>query len=92
MLKLYLKKIRFGYKICISGANVHLKFNEKLNLKPKLCIGYILKDNKVLNKDGFIFAIDFTQLNYWLINGLQFSKSFLKFSFFFEEYLYKKNL
>jgi len=90
MVKLYLKKIRNGYKVCISGTTTRPTFKTKLALKPKLCIGYIIREKKGLNKEGFLFAIDFTQLNYWLSNGLQFSNSFLKFFYFLEGYLYKK--
>ena len=89
MLKLYLKRIKFGYKICISGSNVNTTFNDKLSLKPKNCIGYIIEDKKGLSKSGFLFAIDFSQLNYWLFNGVQFTPSSLKFLCFLDEYLYR---
>ena len=88
MLKLYLKKIRLGYKICVSGSNVRSVFNKKLALKPRICVGYIVEDKKGLSKSGYLVAIDFSQLNYWLFNGVQFTSSSLKFLCFLDEYLY----
>lgn len=77
--------MRFGYKVYVFNKNVVLSYNKKLKFKPKILVGYILLDNKNISKDGFIFAIDFVQLNYWLKYGVQFSNSFLKFVSFLDK-------
>ena len=87
MVNLYLEKMTKGFKICVSSKKQKRSYNKQLSLKPKNVIGYVLVDKSSRFKNNYLLLVDFVQLYYWLSNGAKFSKSFLKFIQFLDQFL-----